>query len=135
MSYVPAPVRRLVRLRARNRCEYCLLPDDVSLYPHEVDHVVAAKHGGPTHESNLCLSCWVCNRYKGSDLASIDPQTGAVTPLFQPRQDLWSEHFRLAGAVIDGVTPRGRATVRLLRFNDAEQMELRGLLLSLGLYP
>jgi 5-methylcytosine-specific restriction endonuclease McrA len=53
MTYVPAPLRRLVRDRARERCEYCLFPDAVSFYPHEIDHVVAEKHGGQTIENNL----------------------------------------------------------------------------------
>ena len=46
---------------ARERCEYCLFPDAVGFYPHEIDHVVAEKHGGQTIENNLCLSCWECN--------------------------------------------------------------------------
>ncbi len=73
MTYVPVPLRRLVRDRARERCEYCLLPDAVGFYPHEIDHVVAEKHNGQTAAHNLCLSCWVCNRHKGSDLTSLDP--------------------------------------------------------------
>ncbi len=84
MTYVPAPLRRLVRDRARERCEYCLFPDAVGFYLHEIDHVVAEKHEGQTIENNLCLSCWVCNRHKGSDLTSIDPRTGAIAPLFHP---------------------------------------------------
>jgi hypothetical protein len=135
MTYVPAPLRRLVRDRARERCEYCLFPDAVSFYPHEIDHVVAEKHGGQTIENNLCLSCWECNRHKGSDLTSIDPQTGAITPLFHPRRDRWEDHFRLTGAAIEGITPQGRTTVRMLHFNDPDQIELRGALIALGQYP
>ena len=134
MTYVPAPLRRLVRDRARHRCEYCLLPEAVAFYPHEVDHVVAEKHDGQTVEGNLCLSCWVCNRHKGSDLTSIDPQTGAITPLFHPRRDRWDDHFRMHGAAINGITPQGRATARMLHFNDADQVELREPLIGLGHY-
>jgi len=134
MTYVPAPLRRLVRDRARHRCESCLLPEAVAFYPHEVDHVVAEKHDGQTIEGNLCLSCWVCNRHKGSDLTSIDPQTGAITLLFHPRRDRWDDHFRLHGAAIIGITPQGRATARMLHFNDAAQVELREPLTGLGYY-
>ena len=134
MTYVSAPLRRLVRDRARERCEYCLLPDTVSFYPHEIDHVVAEKHDGQTIENNLCLSCWVCNRHKGSNLTSIDLQMGAITPLFHPRQDRWEDHFRLAGAEIEGITPRGRTTARMLHFNDPDQIELRAALIALGQY-
>lgn len=132
---MPATLRRLVHDRARERCEYCLLPDAVGFYPHEIDHVVAEKHDGETIASNLCLSCWVCNRYKGSDLTSLDPQTGAVTALFHPRRDRWDEHFRLRGAEIDGLTPQGRTTVRLLHFNAPEQVEVRTALIALRQYP
>ena len=135
MRNVPAPLRRLVRDRARERCEYCLLPDAVGFYPHEVDHVVAEKHEGQTVEDNLCLSCWVCNRHKGSDLTSIDPQTGEITSLFHPRKDRWDDHFRLHGPDIEGITPSGRTTVRLLHFHDPDQLELRGVLIPLGHYP
>lgn len=135
MTYIPAPLRRLVRERAHERCEYCLFPETVAFYPHEIDHVVAEKHGGQTSEDNLCLSCWVCNRYKGSDLTSIDPQTGVITPLFHPRRDHWTDHFRLTAAEIEGITPQGRTTARILRFNEMEQVELRAALIALGQYP
>jgi hypothetical protein len=134
MTYVPAALRRQVRDRAQGRCEYCLFPDAVSLYPHEVDHVVAEKHEGRTVESNLCLSCWVCNRHKGSDLTSIDPLSGDITPLFHPRRYRWDEHFRLSGATIEGITAQGRTTARMLHFNDPDQVELRAALIALGQY-
>ena len=135
MTYIPASLRRLVRDRAGERCEYCLFPVIAAFYPHEIDHVVAEKHDGQTAENNLCLSCWFCNRHKGSDLTSIDPQTDAITPLFHPRQDRWEDHFRLIGADIAGITPQGRTTVRMLHFNDADQLELRAALIALGRYP
>ena len=54
-KYVPAPLRRLVRARAGERCEYCLVPERLTLAPHWVDHIVAEKHGGRTEEDNLAL--------------------------------------------------------------------------------
>jgi hypothetical protein len=134
MTYIPALLRRLVRDRARVLCEYCLLPDAVGFFPHEIDHVIAEKHGGQTIESNLCVSCWMCNRHNGSDLSSIDPITNTITPIFHPRQDRWEDNFRLRGAELVGLTPRGRATVRMLRFNDMDQVELRMLLIELRQY-
>src|SRR5438045_2517909 len=99
-EYVAAPLRRMVRERAEGCCEYCLTPESIGLVPHEVDHVVAQKHGGITLENNLALSCIHCNRHKGSDLASVDPESGEIVLLYHPRRDEWKEHFRLAGAVI-----------------------------------
>ncbi|MBA2647884.1 MAG: HNH endonuclease [Pyrinomonadaceae bacterium] len=95
ITYIPAAVRRLVVERAGNRCEYCLLPADVAFFPHEVDHVIAEKHGGKTEADNLAFSCWRCNRHKGSDLGSFDPQTQNFSLLFNPRtQALVSTHLQ-----------------------------------------
>jgi hypothetical protein len=131
-KYIPAPLRRLVRARAEERCEYCLIPERFTLATHWVDHIVAEKHGGQTEESNLALSRVLCNQHKGTDLTSIDPQTGQITPLFDPRRDSWATHFRLAGAQIAPLTPIGRVTVRLLQLNQPDRIEERELLLRLG---
>ncbi len=55
----------LIWRRAGDACEYCELPRQFSAASFEVDHVIAEKHGGATHEANLALSCFYCNRYKG----------------------------------------------------------------------
>jgi hypothetical protein len=94
---VGAALRRLVRDRARRCCEYCGMPDGEPVFPHEPDHIIAIKHGGPTSSENLAYACFDCNRAKGSDIASIDPDTGTLTPLFSPRTQVWSEHFRYNG--------------------------------------
>jgi 5-methylcytosine-specific restriction endonuclease McrA len=88
MTYISIPLRRQVKERAQSRCEYCRFPELVSIFPHEVDHVVATKHKGETTLENLALSCFNCNRHKGSDLSSIDSETGQITPLFNPRVDV-----------------------------------------------
>ena len=55
-----ATLKRLVWERANSCCEYCLLPQDYVELAHEVDHVIAEQHGGPTDESNTCLACFSC---------------------------------------------------------------------------
>ena len=92
-TYIPERLRRVVISRARHCCEYCWTPDDVPLVAHEVDHVIAERHKGKTELENLAYACFRCNRLKGSDLSSIDPPTGAITRLYNPRTDRWSEHF------------------------------------------
>jgi hypothetical protein len=134
VTYVPAPLRRLVEERAQNRCEYCHLHIDDVYWPHEVDHIYAEKHGGETIEINLCYSCSICNRYKGSDICSLDPLSGDVTSLFHPRRDEWSVHFRLEDGRIEPLTAVGRVTVRLLHLNDPERIEERKRLIRLGRY-
>jgi HNH endonuclease len=99
---------------------------------HWVDHIIAEKHGGQTATDNLALCCIICNQHKGTDLTSIDPQTGQITPLFHPRRDRWSDHFRLVGATIEPCTAIGRVTVRLLQLNRPDRLKERELLLRLG---
>ncbi|MFB2880595.1 HNH endonuclease [Floridanema aerugineum] len=130
MTYISAALRRLVEERANYRCEYCLLPASVAFFPHEVDHVIAEKHGGATDADNLALACWRCNRHKGSDLGSFDPQTKAFSFLFNPRTQEWNEHFRLEEVTIVGLTPEGRTTVNLLQLNSDERLAERQRLLE-----
>jgi len=125
VTAIPASIRRLVESRADGRCEYCLLPAAVSFFPHEVDHIVALKHGGQTDLQNLAYACWRCNRFKGTDLGSFDPETGVFSFLFNPRDQVWAEHFQLQDDRINGLTPEGRTTVHLLQLNSDERMAER----------
>jgi len=90
------------------------------------------KHGGTTAAENLALTCTLCNSQKGSDLTSIDEQTGAIEPLFHPRRDRWVDHFQLVGGRIEPRTAKGRTTTRLLRLNDSDRVEERELLIATG---
>ena len=131
-THIPVAVRRLVITRAGERCEYCLLPTTVVFFPHEVDHVVAEKHGGATEAANLAYTCWRCNRHKGTDLGSFDPAPRDFSLLYDPRTQHWHEHFTLQGARIEGLTPAGRTTVRLLQLNSTERLAERKALLENG---
>ena len=125
LTYIPADLRRLVESRAGSRCEYCLLPSTFAFFPHEIDHVIAEKHGGRTEAENLALACWRCNRHKGSDLGSFDPLTGEFSLLFNPREHAWDEHFVLEGEMLIGLTAQGRTTIKLLRLNSEERLAER----------
>ncbi|MCC6892639.1 MAG: HNH endonuclease [Anaerolineae bacterium] len=111
------------------------MPAQYAVKSHEVDHIRAEKHGGQTVDSNLCLSCFQCNRHKGSDLTSVDPISDQVVLLFHPRLDIWEDHFVLNGAMIEPLTATGRATVRLLQMNNEDSLEDRQVLVRLGRYP
>lgn len=132
---VPIELRELVRQRSKARCEYCLLHEDDSFFSHEVDHIVAVKHGGQTIEDNLAWSCAICNRRKGSDLTSIDPESGEIVRLFHPRHDVWQDHFQLEHGRIIPLTPIGRVTVFLLKFNRSKRVRIRRALMAAGQYP
>jgi hypothetical protein len=136
-TYIRAALRREVVRRAGEICEYCLIHQDDALSGCAVDHVVSEKHGGRTELDNLALSCTLCNRGKGTDVASIVPKTGRVVALFNPRADSWSDHFRFSRDVLT-IYPRtevGAATVRLLGFNDFHRQAERALLREEGRYP
>ena len=107
MTYVSAELRRLVIERAGGCCEYCRMQTVDRLLPFDIDHIIAEKHGGATDADNLCLACYRCNSFKGSDIASADPETGKATFLFHPRQQRWEAHFRLNEAMIEPLTPEG----------------------------
>ena len=132
---LPAALRRLVVKRAGNRCEFCLIHQDDVPQQHEIDHLVARKHGGQTVTENLALTCLPCNRYKGSDQTAIDPETQQLAPLFNPRVQAWADHFMLVDALIIGLMPMGRATVSLLRLNLPTRVDIRRLLIAKGRYP
>jgi hypothetical protein len=128
-SYIPVALRRLVYERANGCCKYCFTPEIAAFATHEVDHIIAEKHGGRTQEDNLALSCTLCNKHKGTDLASSDPVTGEITPLYHP-QDRWSDHFCLSGAEFLPLTSIGRVTVRILQLNRRDRIQERQLLIE-----
>jgi hypothetical protein len=134
MSLRPA-LKRQVRKRAGDRCEYCHLPQAVAIVKFEIDHIVASKHHGPYELSNLALSCWYCNSAKGPNIAGKDPLTGVTTPLFNPREDAWERHFEWDGAILLGLTATGRTTIDVLRINDEYVVEVRESLILEGKFP
>lgn len=123
--------------RASLLCEYCLLLEEDTYFGCEVDHIVSRKHGGLTLEDNLSYACAACNRNKGSDIASLDPETGGLVPFFNPRRDRWVDHFRLAddGVTIVPLTPVGRVTVRILGINLTDRLLERAQLREIGRFP
>ncbi len=132
---ITAVLRAAVRERAGGRCEYCRMPEAGTFFTHQPDHVIAAQHGGPTEFENLALACVQCNRLKGPNLASVDPETKRIVPLFNPRTDRWSAHFSTEAGRIIPVTPAGRATAALLNFSDPDREEARHKLWQAGRYP
>lgn len=125
-------MRADVAERAAFRCEYCRLPEDFGIYPFEVDHIVAIKHGGQTTTDNLAYCCLRCNRQKGTDLTTQLPGTETIVRLFHPRKDIWADHFEVDAGAIYGKTNIGDATARLLAFNTPERIIGRKLLVEAG---
>jgi hypothetical protein len=131
---VAAELRTAVIVRANNRCEYCGMPDTATLFAHEVDHIIAAQHEGISTFENLALACFHCNRHKGPNIATIDPQSRQLVRLFNPRIDHWNEHFQLRHGEIAGLTAVGRGTAALLQFNSPQRLQARRSLVRSGLW-
>jgi len=86
----------------------------------EIEHIVPLARGGSDDENNLWLACPICNGHKSDKITGTDPQDGVVAALFNPRKQIWREHFLWAddGIHIIGITPTGRATVAALHLSD-----------------
>jgi HNH endonuclease len=133
--YINAELRRLVSDRAEHICEYCLVSEVHRSSGCQVDHIISVKHGGATTADNLCYACIFCNLQKGTDLGSINWQTGELVRFFNPRRDFWGEHFRLDEAVIEHQTDIGEVTTRILDFNSDDRLIERQALIASGQYP
>lgn len=128
-----ASVRDTVRKRANGYCEYCRMPELATPFvPFHVEHIIAKQHYVDNTLSNLALACDRCNAYKGPNLASVDPTTGEIVNLFNPRYDEWNEHFQLVDATVRGLTPKGSASVHLLQMNARPRIQLRDEWISSG---
>ncbi len=127
--------RQQLSQRARQRCEYCLLHEDHSIKKHEPDHIIPQKHGGKDSNDNLAWACFQCNRFKGSEVAAFDQETGELTPLFNPRRQSWQDHFAIEAGLILPQTPIGRVTILVLQLNRPGRVKVRAKLTEVGLYP
>jgi HNH endonuclease len=113
-------IRLRIRQRANFLCEYCHSSEEASTSLFTLDHLIPQSLGGDDSEDNLALACHRCNgrRYNFTD--GIDPDTQTSVALFNPRTNLWSDHFIWSadGQNILGITPVGRATLNRLDLND-----------------
>ncbi|MEA3339906.1 MAG: HNH endonuclease signature motif containing protein [Chloroflexota bacterium] len=135
--YIPAPLRQQVAEEARHRCGYCLTAEKYSGKRMHVEHIIPLAAGGSSKRENLWLSCALCNSYKGSRTHAPDPVTSKITSLFNPRTQIWPEHFAWSLDVthVIGRTACGRATVEALRLNNAFIVTARRYWTSVGWHP
>jgi hypothetical protein len=127
-------LRLLVWERAAHRCEYCRLhQDEYEFQTFHVEHIIARQHGGTDEADNLCLACSECNWAKGPNLAGL--LDGKLYPLFHPRRQSWSRHFRWDGTTLVGKTKSGIVTVQVLDMNKASRIMLRENLLFEERFP
>jgi hypothetical protein len=135
MSNIAPECRRIVAARAHHVCEYCLIAEEDSFFRFQVEHIISRKHGGSSELDNLALACVFCNRYKGSDIATLNPATNELVQFYNPRIMRWREHFRLNEVFIEPQTEIGEATIRILQMNADDQILERRVLYNRGRYP
>jgi hypothetical protein len=100
-----------------------------------VEHTVPGSRGGPTDLANLAWACPACNLHKSDRIEAIDPESGAIVPLFTPRKDSWSDHFRWQDYQVVGLTPVGRAAIFALNLNHPRRLMIRKAEEMFGLFP
>jgi hypothetical protein len=133
--YISESLRQEIELRAEGKCEYCRIRIEDTYFGGEIDHIISLKHRGETVSENLALACQPCNRNKGSDLGSISETSNNLVRFYNPRIDVWSEHFRVnENTEIESLTEIGDVTVFIFGFNETERIDERRGLIELGLY-
>ena len=130
------PLRNSVANRANKRCEYCQYPQEFSDSVLDIEHIVPRSADGLTERNNLVLACSHCNSHKWKHQEGSDPLTGTDVRLFNPRTDTWTVHFLLNHKTgeIQGQTPIGRTTVKVLSMNAEQPLGARRLLIEIGVY-
>lgn len=123
--------------RAEKLCEYCRAPEFASNFTFEVEHIIPHSHGGETTLENLALACRSCNIFKSDHLTGIDENNSPTERLFNPRTDMWHEHFwvDLENFTILGLTEIGRGTINRLRLNNPLQIRAGRQWYRMELFP
>ena len=135
--YLSEAIRNQVRQRANYLCEYCHASEKWQYVSFTVDHVIPIAQGGSNSVENLALACFHCNRRKSNKITAIDKLSGTEVPLFNPRSDIWKEHFiwSVDKLSIIGLTPTGRATVATLACNRLRIINIRTADLEIERHP
>jgi 5-methylcytosine-specific restriction endonuclease McrA len=130
-------IKKAVRERAKQCCEYCLAQILFSADVFSIEHIIPVSKGGLTALFNLAFSCQCCNNHKYTSTHVIDPASGSIVPLYNPRLDIWAEHFEWFEnfTEIIGISPTGRATVSRLQLNREDLLNLRRVLVDAGFHP
>jgi hypothetical protein len=135
MSTISIRMHRRVVFRAGDRCEYCGLAQEGQEATFHIDHIIPVSAGGPTVLDNLALACVSCSLRKAARRSGRDPESGRTIPLFHPRRQRWSDHFRWQDVRAVGLTPTGRATIATLQLNRPSILVIRAEETAHGRHP
>jgi HNH endonuclease len=135
MANIPISLRQQVIQRANSRCEYCGLSQAGQEATFHIDHIIPVVGGGETTLDNLALACVSCSLHKSAKQIVEDSVTGIKVNIFNPRQQIWKEHFCWDGVKVVGLTATGRGTIDALRMNRSIILLIRGEEELLGRHP
>ena len=145
-------VRLAVRMRARDACEYCLLPTTSEFHVEAVvppllwEEYQASKlavrpdgqRAGPEHIDNYV---WICPFCDHARQRQVEAAVGREAHrLFDPRRDRWAQHFLILEGtpLVCGHSAIGRATELALALNDPRStgpLGARQEMVLAGRYP
>ena len=133
----PILVRRFVENRAKGYCEYCLSHKDFATDSFCMEHISPLADNGSNDPDNLAYACGSCNGHKHAKTQGVDPLLGQVTIFFNPRLDIWNDHFEWdsTATIIVGKTSIGRTTVDILKMNRPPVINLRKGMIAIGIHP
>jgi hypothetical protein len=136
-TYIRKALRQRVVQESRGLCAYCYTAVAITGARFVIDHIIPEVSGGETRWENLCLACHSCNEFKGSQTTGNDPLEGIVVPLFHPREQRWTDHFRWNHnqSEILGLTATGRATILALNMNNPQIVAARLRWAAVGWHP
>ncbi len=134
-TYIPEPLRKLVAERAGYRCEYCRISAIDSFFAFHIDHIISIKHGGKTIADNLAYACQICNMNKGTDLFTFLENPAEPLRFFNPRKDVWADHFKADDSgIIAPKTAVGAATLKIFDLNHPESVIERREMIRFGMF-
>ena len=130
-------LKEQVAERAFHRCEYCVSQVFFSSSPFSTEHILPKAKGGSDTLENLALACQGCNNFKYTHTSVVDPVTGELALIYNPRQHKWSEHFQWNKdlLLLIGLSPTGRGTIEQLKLNREGVINQRRILRKSNLHP
>ena len=133
--YIPDVLRNLIFERANYRCEYCKAYAQTSFFTFHIEHIISLKHGGESIPENLALACPICNLNKGSDLGTFINNPTQLIRFYNPRIDIWDEHFFLEETgFLSEKSLIGKATIKILNINHPDSIIERREMLRMNIF-
>lgn len=135
--YIPIAIQREVIRLSDGYCEYCLHPESYSTDYYHFDHIISLFEGGKNELNNIARSCGRCNILKNQQIHAFDPVTGKIFPFYNPRKDIWTEHFQWSDdeLLVYGLSEIGRTTIEVFQLNREHLINLRKVLKIIKLHP